>query len=48
MARGLYALLVPEQGRPIDPYENALTSDEDVTAAVDELPVTGMWVRVPG
>lgn len=45
-ARGLFALLVAEQGRPIDPYNDAYESDEDLGAAIEELIAAGLAVRV--
>lgn len=47
IARGLYALLVTEQGNPIDPYEDALESEEDLAAAIEELIAAGLAVRLP-
>ena len=37
IARGLYAGLLVEQGRPIDPYENGLDEDDELAAAIEEL-----------
>lgn len=45
MARGLYALLVAEQGRPIHPYEDAFEGEEDLAAAIEELIVAGLAAR---
>ena len=45
MARGPYALVIAEQGRPIDSYDNAYESDEDLAAAIEELIVAGLAVR---
>ncbi|APZ34266.1 hypothetical protein BOH66_08430 [Microbacterium aurum] len=45
IARGLYGLLIAEQGRPIDPYDNAYERDEDLAAAIEELIVAGLAVR---
>jgi len=45
-ARGLYALLVAELGRPIDPCEDAVESYEGLAAAIDELIRPGLTVRV--
>ncbi|WP_341210429.1 hypothetical protein [uncultured Microbacterium sp.] len=46
IARGLYGLLIAEQGRPIDPYNDAFESDEDLGAAIEELIASGLAVRV--
>jgi hypothetical protein len=46
MARGLYALLVAEQGKPVDPYDDAFESPEDLAAAIEELIAAGLAVRV--
>lgn len=46
MARGLYALLVAEQGRPVDPYDEAFESREDLAAAIEELLRAGLAVRL--
>jgi len=46
MARGLYALLVAEQGKPVNPYEDAYESDENLAAAIEELIEAGLAVRV--
>jgi hypothetical protein len=46
IARGLYAGLLVEQGRPIDPYENGLDDDGELAAAVEELIQAGLAVRV--
>mgnify|MGYP003512067321 CR=1 FL=1 len=45
-ARGLYALLVAEQGKPVDPYDDAYESEGDLAAAIDELIRAGLAVRV--
>lgn len=46
MARGLYALLLAQQGQPVDPYDEAFESEEDLTGAIDELLAAGLAVRV--
>ena len=46
MARGLYALLLAQQGQPIDPYEDAYESDEEIAAAIEELIGYGLAIRV--
>ncbi|WP_159084962.1 hypothetical protein [Planctomonas deserti] len=46
MARGLYALLLAQQGAPIDPYDDAVESPVDLAAAIEELITAGLAVRV--
>lgn len=46
MAKGLLALLLAEQGRPVNPYEDALESDGDIAAAIEELIDAGLAVRI--
>ena len=45
-AKGLYALVLAKQGQPINPYEDAFESVEDIRAAIDELVAAGLVVRV--
>lgn len=45
-AKGLYALLLTYQGRPVDPYEDALEDEAEIRAAIDELIAFGYAVRV--
>jgi hypothetical protein len=47
IARGLYALLLVEQGAPVDPFENALDDETEIAAAIEELVAAGLAVRVP-
>jgi len=46
VARGLYALLLSYQGKPIDPYEDAIEEPGDLRAAIEELINCGYAVRV--
>jgi hypothetical protein len=46
IARGLYALLLAQQGQPVDPCEEAFESEEDLAGAIDELLAAGLAVRV--
>lgn len=46
LARGLCALLLAQQGQPVDPYEEAFESEEDLAGAIDELLAAGLAVRV--
>jgi len=46
-AKGLYALLLAEQGRPVNPFDDAIESESEIAAAVDELTDAGLAVRVP-
>lgn len=46
MTRGLYALLLTRQGAPIDPYDDAVESPVDLAAAIEELIVAVLAVRV--
>lgn len=46
MAPGLYALLLAQQGQPVDPYEEALESEENLAGAINELLAAGLAVRV--
>ncbi|BDZ39351.1 hypothetical protein ACFPJ2_08445 [Microbacterium suwonense] len=45
-AKGLFALLVASQGQPIDPFDDALEDNADISAAIDELLGAGLAVRV--
>lgn len=45
-ARGLYALLLPYQGQPIDPYDDAVEDDDVIAAAIEELIAAELAVRV--
>ena len=45
MAKGLYAVVLAEQGRPINPYEGAFEAVEDIRAAIDELVSAGLVIR---
>ncbi|WP_193597863.1 hypothetical protein [Microbacterium sp. YJN-G] len=44
--KGLFALLVASQGQPIDPFDDALEDPADISAAIDELLLAGLTVRV--
>lgn len=46
IAKGLYALVLAEQGQPINPYEDAIEDVEDIRAAIDELVEAGLVLRV--
>lgn len=46
MAKGLFALLVAEQGRPVNPCDDAYESPEDIANAIDELVAAGLAVRI--
>ena len=46
-AKGLYALLLAEQGRPVNPFDDAIESELEIAAAVNELTDAGLAVRVP-
>lgn len=46
MARGLYAVLIAEQGKPVDPYDDAFESSADLAVAIEELLAAGLAVRV--
>jgi len=44
-AKGLYGLLLSNQGDPIDPYDDAIEDESEIKAAIDELIRTGYAVR---
>lgn len=46
VAKGLYALALSGQGRPINPYEDAVEAADDIRAAIKELVAAGLVVRV--
>lgn len=46
MARGLYALLLAQQGVPIDPYDDAFESTDYIAAALEELIAAGLAVKL--
>lgn len=46
MAKGLYAVVLAGQSRPINPYEDAFEDPEDIRAAIDELVQVGLVMRV--
>lgn len=46
IAKGLFALLVAEQGQPINPFDDPYEGVADIQAAVDELIEAGLAVRV--
>ena len=46
IAKGLFALLVAEKGRPVNPYEDSYETPAAITEAVEELISTGLAVRV--
>lgn len=45
-AKGLYALAISGQGKPLNPFDDALESTEDIDAAIDELMAAGLIMRV--
>lgn len=45
MAKGIYALVLSYQGKPVNPYEDAFESEEDIREAIDELVSAGLIVR---
>lgn len=47
-AKGLYALLLTYQGRPIDPFDDALEDESKIRQTIDELIASGDAVRVKG
>lgn len=48
VAKGLYALALSEQGKPINPYDDAVEEVEDLRMAIDELVTAGLVVRLTG
>lgn len=48
LAKGLFALLVAEQGRPVNPYDDAYEDASDIAGAIEELIEAGLIVRVTG
>ncbi|MFD6699412.1 MULTISPECIES: hypothetical protein [unclassified Microbacterium] len=46
IAKGLLALLVAEQGKPVNPFDDAYEEEADLRAAVDELIAAGLAIRV--
>lgn len=47
IAKGLYALLLAEQSRPVNPSDDAIESESEIAAAINELTDAGLAVRVP-
>lgn len=46
IAKGLFTLLVAEQGKPVNPFDDAYEDVADIQGAVDELVDAGLAVRV--
>ncbi|WP_426186091.1 hypothetical protein [Microbacterium sp. TWP3-1-2b2] len=46
MAKGILALLLAEQGHPVNPYEDAHEEPADIKAAVEELVAANLVARV--
>ena len=46
VAKGLYAALLPHQGQPIDPYDDAIEDEGEIRTAIDEVVACGYAVRV--
>lgn len=46
MAKGLFALLVAHQGRPVNPFDDPYEDLADIQAAIDELIKNGLAIRV--
>lgn len=46
VAKGLYALALSEQGKPINPYEDAVEANKDIHAAIEELVTARLILRV--
>lgn len=46
MAKGLYALVLTYQGRPVDPYQGAIEDVTEIRTAIDKLIAGGYVVRV--
>lgn len=46
IAKGLFALLIAEQGRPVNPHEDSHEAPAAITEAVEELVSAGLAVRV--
>lgn len=46
MAKGILALLLAEQGQPVDPYDDSYEDPADIKAAIDELIAANLVVRV--
>jgi len=45
IAKGLYALVLTQQGQPLNPYEDAFEDPADIHAAIEELVSAGLVVR---
>lgn len=46
LAKGLFAVLIAEQGKPVNPYEDAHEDASDIAAAIDELVDAELAVRL--
>lgn len=46
IAKGIYALILAYQGRPVDPYEEAVEDPRDIAAGIEELIEAGLIVRL--
>ncbi|KJL24865.1 hypothetical protein RL72_01588 [Microbacterium azadirachtae] len=46
IAKGLFTLLVAEQGQPVNPFDDPYEDVADIQAAVDELVEAGLALRV--
>lgn len=45
-ARALYALVLAQNGQPLNPYADAIEDADDIRKAIDELVIAGLIVRV--
>jgi len=46
IAKGIYTLALAYQGRPVDPYEEAVEDPSDIAAGIEELIEAGLIVRL--
>ncbi|MDF1478789.1 hypothetical protein PYV02_06785 [Leifsonia sp. H3M29-4] len=46
IAKGLFTLLLANNGQPVNPYEDAYEDAADIAVAIEELIAAGLAVRV--